>query len=278
MGSVMQPANKPKKNPSWHVIGAMLGHFRRGAGYTQFALAERLCVHEETIASIEQGRRPLKGDLAGKLDELLETKGALGVGVTEMPQRERYPLFAQDFIEQEQLALTLLSYENQVVPGLLQTEGYARAVFSNLFPPISDEEIGESTSARIDRQKVFERKPWPPMMNYLVEEVVLHRPIEGEAILREQMQHLRRCAELPFLGLQIMPTNRQRHAGLAGPMVLLETPDHDQLAYFEGQHLGILVDDPDQVSTYHQKYGMLRSQALTPEESMGLLDDLLGDA
>lgn len=75
-----------------------------------------------------------------------------------------------------------------------------------------------------------------------------------------------------------MPTSRESHAGLAGPMVLLETPDHDQLAYIEGQLVSFLHDDPDKVSVLAQKYGMLRSQALTPEESMGLLDDLLGDS
>jgi hypothetical protein len=72
--------------------------------------------------------------------------------------------------------------------------------------------------------------------------------------------------------------NREKHAGLNGPMVLLETPDHEHLAYIEGQRVSFLVDDPDEVSVLQQKYGMLRSQALTPEESMGLLDDLAGEA
>ncbi|MFC4492910.1 helix-turn-helix domain-containing protein [Streptomyces ovatisporus] len=274
----MQPVGnkKPKKYSSWHVIGAQVGQFRRAARITQPALAERLCVHEDTIGSIEQGRRPLKPDLAEQLDELLDTKGVLAVAVANVPERERFPAFAQDFVEHEQEALTLLSYENHVVPGLLQTEAYARAVFSCLYPPISPEEVEEWTSARLDRQRIFERKPWPPMMNFLLEEVILHRPIGGAETLREQIRHLRSCAELPFLGLQIMPTSRESHAGLAGPMVLLETPDHDHLAYIEGQHVGFLVDEPDEVSSYHQKYGMLRSQALSPEESVKLLDDLAG--
>ncbi len=114
------------------------------------------------------------------------------------------------------------------------------------------------------------------MMNFLLEEVILHRPIGGREVLREQIRHLKACAELPFLGLQIMPTAREKHAGLDGPMVLLETPDHDQLAYIEGQRISFLVDDPDEVSAYQQKYGMLRSQALSPEESLNLLADLAG--
>ncbi|MFF3456538.1 Scr1 family TA system antitoxin-like transcriptional regulator [Streptomyces sp. NPDC002730] len=273
----MHPARRTKRITSWHVIGAQLATFRKAARMTQAELATQFCVGEDTIASIEQGRRALKLDLAIALDELLDTKRALQTAVDKVPERERYPAFAQDFIDHEQEALTLLSYQNQVVPGLLQTEDYARSVFSCLYPPISPEDAEERLSARIDRQKFFERKPWPPMMNFLLEEVILHRPIGGREVLSEQILHLRRCAELPFLGLQIMPTNRQKHAGLNGPLVLLETPNHDQLAYIEGQRVSFLVDDPDEVSVLQQKYGMLRSQALTPEESMGLLDDLAGE-
>jgi transcriptional regulator with XRE-family HTH domain len=272
----MHPVKKPKKYSSWHVIGAQLSQFRKAARITQPVLAERLCVHEETIGSIEQGRRPLKPDLAEQLDELLDTKGVLAVAVANVPERERFPAFAQDFVDHEQEALTLLSYQNQVVPGLLQTEEYARDVISCLYPPISDEEGDEWVSARLDRQRLFDRKPWPPMMNFLLEEVTLHRPIGGHEVLREQIRHLRRCAELPFLGLQIMPTDRESHAALDGPMVLLETPDHDHLAYIEAQRISFLVDDPDDVSVYQQSYGMLRSQAHSPEESLKMLDDLAG--
>ncbi|MFE7749236.1 DUF5753 domain-containing protein [Streptomyces sp. NPDC057428] len=116
------------------------------------------------------------------------------------------------------------------------------------------------------------------MANFLIEECVLVRPLGGRAVLREQLAHLRRCAELPGLGIQIMPTSRETHAALDGPMVLLETPDHDQLAYIEGQRVSVLLDDLDEVSVLHQKYGMLRSQAFSPEESMQLLDDLLGES
>ncbi|WP_406480034.1 Scr1 family TA system antitoxin-like transcriptional regulator [Streptomyces platensis] len=272
----MQPANKPKKITSWHVIGALLSHFRRAAHITQPELAERVGLHEDTIGSIEQGRRPLKLDLAETLDEILDTKGALAVAVAKVPEREKLPAFVQDLVEHEEKALTLLSYQNQVVPGLLQTTDYARAVFDCLYPPLDEEQADEWLSTRIDRQKLLERKKPRPMLNFILEEVLLHRPIDGPDGLREQIRHLRRCAELPYLGLQIMPTKRGNHAGLDGPMILLETPEHEHLAYIEGQLISYLIDDPDQVSILQQKYGMLRSQALTPDESIGLLDDLLG--
>ncbi|MEU0273529.1 helix-turn-helix transcriptional regulator [Streptomyces sp. NPDC006307] len=274
----MHPANKPRKNATWHVLGAQLGQLRRAAGMKQPELAEQLCISVETLASIEQGRRTLKYDLAVEIDQLLNTGGVLAAGVLRVPERERYPAFAQDFVEHEQQALTLLWYEQKLVPGLLQTEAYAEAVFASLFPPITPEESEERLSARLDRQKLFDRKPWPPMMNFIIDQPVLEQPLGGRHVLRDQIRHLRRCAESPFLAIQIMPTAREKHAGLNGPMVLLETPDHDQLAYLEGQRVSFLVDDPDEVSVLYQIYGMLRSQALTPEESMGLLDDLAGES
>ncbi|WP_406136431.1 helix-turn-helix domain-containing protein [Streptomyces sp. NBC_01089] len=274
----MHPANKRKKNPSWHLIGAQLRHFRKRARLTQPQLADTVNVHSDTIASIEQGRRPLQPDLADRLDRALETGGALGVGVEEMPDRERFPVFVQDFIDYEAGARTLLSYESLVVPGLLQTEAYARAVFASLYPPLVSEELEENVAARMARQKLFDRTPWPPMMNFLIEESILRRRLGGDSIIREQIRHLRRCAELPFLGLQIMPVEQGLHAGLAGPFVVLETAEHDHLAYLEAHYASFLVDDPDQVSVYQQKYGMLRSQALSVQDSMGLLDSLLGDS
>ncbi|PZT76909.1 MULTISPECIES: helix-turn-helix domain-containing protein [unclassified Streptomyces] len=268
--------NSRKRVTSWHLIGAQLATFRRAAGLTQSALAERSRVSEDTIASVEQGRRPLQMDLAILLDQILETKGALQVAVAKVPQKERFPAFVQDFVEYEQEAVTLMSYQNQVVPGLLQTEEYARAVFASLCPPIEPEEIDARVADRMGRQALLARKP-RPLLSFLLEESILHRPIGGASVLREQIECLRRYADLPILSLQIVPTSRETHAALDGPMVLLETPDHDQLGYIEGQRVSFLVDDPDEVSVLQQKYGMLRSQALSPEESIRLMEHLLGE-
>ncbi|MEU5655751.1 helix-turn-helix transcriptional regulator [Streptomyces sp. NPDC047737] len=273
----MHSVKRNKRVTSCHVIGAQLAAFRRSAGLTQTALADRFCVGEDTIASIEQGRRPLQADFATQLDELLDTKGVLGVAVAKVPQKERFPAFVQDFVEYEQEAVTLLSYQNQVVPGLLQTEEYARFLFSCLYPPLEEEQREEWVAARLDRQRLLERRP-RPMLHFILEESILRGEVGDPAMRREQFQHLRECMELPFLGLQIMPQKLPKHAGLAGPMVLLETPDHDHLAYAEAQLTSVLHDDPDDVSVLHQKYGMLRSQALSVENSARLLDDLLGES
>lgn len=136
----MHVAKRNKRITSWHLIGAQLATFRKAAGMTRVALADRCCVGEETIASIEQGRRPLQADFAAQLDELLETRGVLQVAVAKVPKKERFPAFVQDFIDYEQDAVTLLWYENQGVPGLLQLEEYIRLVFTCQYPPLEEEE------------------------------------------------------------------------------------------------------------------------------------------
>ncbi|MFB7913083.1 Scr1 family TA system antitoxin-like transcriptional regulator [Streptomyces sp. NPDC056061] len=272
----MQAAKRTKRITSWHVIGAQVATFRKAARMTQAALAARCQVGEDTISSIEQGRRPLQLDFAILLDDILDTKGVLKVAVEKVPKKERFPAFVQDLIDYEQEALTLLSYENQVVPGLLQTEEYARFVFSCLYPPLEEDQLEEWVAARLDRQRLLERRP-RPMVHFILEESILRSEIGDPAMMRRQIGHLRRCMDRPFLGLQIMPMKLPKHAGFAGPMVLLETPDHDHLAYVEGQLTSYLHDDPDDVSVLQQIYGMLRSQALSVEKSARLLDELLGE-
>ncbi|NUW09027.1 helix-turn-helix domain-containing protein [Streptomyces sp. CAI-21] len=273
---MQQRKKSSKKVTSWEVLGKQLAEFRRLAGLTQGQLADMARVGEDTIASVEQGRRRLQGDLAECLDTLLDTKRALATAVSMIPNRERFPAFAQGFVDYEQEALTIQSYENHVVPGLLQTSEYSAAVFDGLYPPITRAERIERIAARMDRKAVFDREPWPPMMSFIIEEQVLHRPLGGPEVMREQLAKLREYADLDFISLQIMPTNVRTHPAVDGPIVLIETPDHDHIAYIEGQRVSFLVDDPDEVSIMQQKYGMLRSQALSVDASKALLDELLG--
>ncbi|MEV8403462.1 helix-turn-helix domain-containing protein [Streptomyces niveus] len=273
----MHTRKRQRKNASaMKLVGALVALFREVAGLTQGQLAERAVVHTETIASVEQGRRPLKPDLAALLDQVLSTKGALATAVENMPEIDRYPTWAAAFIDQEQEAIAISWYENQVLPGLLQTENYARAVFRSRVPTFSEDEINTRVAGRIERQQILHRKA-PPTCSFLIGEGVLNDRLGSPAVFVEQLRQLRESADLPGLTLQIMPFGRTTHAGLAGPFVLLETPDHQHLAYAETQRGSIFVEDPDEVSILARKYAMLRTQALNPEETKGLLDRLLGE-
>ncbi|WP_405456708.1 helix-turn-helix transcriptional regulator [Streptomyces globisporus] len=125
----MQPGTHSiRRVTSWQLIGAQLRHFRKLAGLTQAALATQLGVGEDTIASIEQGRRALQLDLAVQLDELLDTKGALKVAVERVPKKERYQALVKDFVQYEQGAVSLFSYQSQLTRGssrLRPTRGWS---------------------------------------------------------------------------------------------------------------------------------------------------------
>ncbi|MFD3921710.1 Scr1 family TA system antitoxin-like transcriptional regulator [Streptomyces sp. NPDC058595] len=273
----MHSRRRQRKNASaMKLVGALVALFREAAGLTQRQLAERACVHTETIASVEQGRRLLKPDLAILLDQVLVTKGALETAVENMPEIDRYPTWAAAFIDQEQEAIAISWYENQVVPGLLQTETYARAVFRSRVPAFSEDEINTRVAGRIERQQILHRKI-PPTCSFLIGEAVLKDRLGSPAVFAEQLRQLRESSDLPGLTLQVMPFGRTTHAGLSGPFVLLETPDHQHLAYAETQRGSLFVEDPDEVSILARKYAMLRTQALNPEETKGLLDRLLGE-
>ncbi|MFH8573831.1 helix-turn-helix domain-containing protein [Streptomyces sp. NPDC017993] len=270
----MKPKNR--HSSAMELLGAQMALFRVNAGFTQRGLGERVGAAEESIASIEQGRRALLPHLASQLDQLLKTGGALAVGVERLPEREKYPVWAADFMMHEREAIALCWYENGVIPGLLQTEDYARATFRSDVPHLSDEEVERRVEARLDRQQIL-HKPEPVTASFVISEAVLLSELGGREVMRDQISRLRTCAELTGVSVQALPLARKTHAGLDGPFVLLETSGHQHLAYTEAQRSSALTADPHEVSVLTQKYGMLRMQALNAEETASLLDRLLGD-
>lgn len=273
----MHPRKRQRKNAStMKLVGKLLARFRKEAGLTQTELAQAAGVQEETIASVEQGRRSLVPDLAETIDDLLDTKGALATAVDNMPEVDLIPLWAEDYIDMEQDALALSWYDNQVIPGLLQTKAYAQAVFGNKVPVYSPEEIETQTATRLQRQQILNRKK-PPTTSIVIWEPVLMMRLTSDEDHREQLRHLYAMAQLPGVCLQVLPLDSRVHAGLNGPFILLETPDHQHVAYTETQRGSQLISDRNEVSILAQKYAMLRAQALSPVETLRLLARLLGE-
>lgn len=258
------------------MVGALLALYRSAAGYTQADLASTVIVSESKLASIEQGRRPLTLTLAKELDRVLETKGALEVAVDYLPDIDVYPSWAAEYLDHERDATTISWYENQVFPGLLQTEGYARALFQSRIPILHEDEIEEQVAARLERQSVLHRKV-PMAASFIFSEAVLRERLGGDAVHEEQVRHLLHCADLPGVTIQVLPQGRRTHAGLAGPFLLFETPQHEHLAYAETQRGSLVIYDLDEVSILTQRYAMLRTQALNTEDTKGLLNRLLGE-
>jgi hypothetical protein len=132
-------------------------------------------------------------------------------------------------------------YANHVIPGMLQTEAYARAIFSCHCPPLEDDEIENGVTARLERQSVLQRKP-TPLVSFVLEEHTLTRPLGGPVALKEQLSHVLEVGQRRNVEIQVMPHDRETHAGLNGPMILLETAERKRLAYVEGPGGGYFVE------------------------------------
>ncbi|MHC5902456.1 helix-turn-helix domain-containing protein [Streptomyces sp. S6] len=268
--------SRPKNKTSMKMLGRQIAAARRESGLTQVELALLINIDNETMASIEQGRRPLKPDIARKIDKALGTKGVFEEGVDNLPEIDQYPLFAELYIDHERTAKKLNWYDNTVMPGLLQTSEYAEAVLRERVPAYSEEEIQTKLEGRVERTEILRRKN-PPTMSFVLWEPILHLMVGGPEVQQRQLRHLREVADLPNVTIQILPLNSRHNAGLNGPFILLETEDHQRLAYTESQRGSHWVSDPEEMSILESKYAMLRTQSLDVEESKNLLDRLLGE-
>ncbi|MFI1723154.1 helix-turn-helix domain-containing protein [Streptomyces sp. NPDC020489] len=256
------------------IFGSLLRFYRERAGVTQEALGKEVGYSKSQVAMVERGERAPKGQFVEVADERLGAQGAL-VAVGQKLKGSRFPSWFEDYAEMEARATAIYMYTTHVIPGLLQTEAYARATFEVHRPSLEDGEIDTRLAARMDRQRVLERKP-APVVGFVLEEHLLSRPLGGDQALKEQLGHLLDIGRSRSVEIQVMPTGRRDHAGLDGPMILLETEDSDRIGYVEGPHNGYFVTQQPELGQMFARYGILRAQALNPEESAQLISEVAG--
>ncbi|MGW7357020.1 helix-turn-helix domain-containing protein [Streptomyces sp. NPDC054802] len=266
----------------FRVVGRQVRLLRERAGLTQKELGERLGYSEELIRSLERGRRTPQPEFLDGADELLGAGGLLAAAKEDIARakaraRVKHPAWFRNYAKLEADAVEVHEYGSHAVPGLLQTEAHARALFAMRKPLLDEATIEQRVASRLDRQKLLTR--WPaPILTCIIEESVLRRPIGGEAVHKEQLETLLRLGQLRSLELQVMPTRREEHAGMGGPFILLTPKSRPQVAYLEVQNISRLVTEPDEVRILAARYGSIRAQALTPPESMAAIKELLGEA
>ncbi|WP_181801282.1 helix-turn-helix domain-containing protein [Streptomyces shenzhenensis] len=229
----------------------------------------------QSIASFEQGRRIPPPRFIDRADEVLDAGGVLKA-LKEEVGRAQYPAFFRDMARLEAQAVALHVYAAQAVPGLLQTDEYARAVFTMRRPLLDEDTIEQRVAARLARQEIFSRRPMPTL-SFVIEESVLRRPIGGWALLQGQLEQIMLHAHRRNVEVQIMPNDRTEHCGLAGPFTLIEDRDGRRMAYVEVQRDSRLHTDRSAVREIEEQYGILRAQALTPHESLAFVEELLGE-
>ncbi|WP_405723788.1 helix-turn-helix domain-containing protein [Streptomyces sp. NBC_01537] len=269
---------RPEDEPGSGVVtafGRQLKLLRVRAGLERPEFGKLTGYAAQSIASFEQGRRIPSPRFIDRADEVLDAGGVLKA-LTEEVGRAQYPAFFRDMARLEAGAVGLYVYAAHAVPGLLQTEEYARAVFQMQRPLLDDDVIEQRLAARMTRQDVFTRRP-APLLSFIIEEVVLRKPIGGRATLRGQLEQILLVGQNRNVEIQLMPTDREDHAGLSGPFNLIDTAEGRRIAYTEVQDDSRLYTSVGKIRELNARYGILRSQALTPRESLAFIEELLGE-
>ncbi|EST38827.1 hypothetical protein N566_05355 [Streptomycetaceae bacterium MP113-05] len=216
--------------------------WRTDAGVTREALAEAARYSADTVKAMEQGVRMPTRQLLDAADELCSAGGKL-VAASQYLRREKFPARSQDFFAHEAGAISLWSYEVALVPGLLQTEATVRALLRAHRPPLDDDVIEERLAARLDRQSVIFRRP-PAECSFVIYEAVVRCPVGGIGAHRQQLAHLLDIGRRHHVSIQVLPFERGGHAGLNGPMVLLETVEHEAWVSWKGSPSAISRRSP----------------------------------
>lgn len=279
MGTSRQKKQRPKDDDRpgiWVGYGKLVKLHRERAGLTQQQLAEAVGYSYEQVASIEQGRRPAKAAFTDSAETTLNAGGTLAV-LQDDVDLAKLPAFFQDFALIETEAVSRFSSDPLLIPGLLQTEDYARALFSAHCPPLSEEIIEQHLEARLSRQKLLTRTPMVEAC-FVISESALTSTVGSTEVMRAQLQNLLTQGAMRNVEIQVMPTDRAFHLGLSGPMVIVETLEHRQVGYIESQGVGLVITDATTVSAFGLRYGKLRTQALNAEESARLIERVAGEA
>ncbi|MGQ4727343.1 helix-turn-helix domain-containing protein [Streptomyces sp. Ju416(a)] len=253
------------------LVGELIRIHRVRAGHTQKAAADVLLISESLMGAVERAERIPSRDLLMDAERAFAADGALEA-CCDLVDEEKYPPKFLDWARLERLARVISAYETMLIPGLLQTEAYATALYRSRVPAYSEEEIVRHVEARLERQAVLTRKP-PPRIGYVIEESVLDRPLGGPEVLKEQLLHVLDCIErFNHLTVQVMPSGQHTHAGLNGPMQLMSTAEGRNLLFAEGQGGDRLISKPEQVSDQLDLFGILRAQALNPWKSAEIIE------
>jgi transcriptional regulator with XRE-family HTH domain len=259
------------------VVGTELRHYRTQAALSQADLAARAYVSHDVISKVETGERPPADGLPERLDAIpeLDTREALARLWGQLRKSltiRAYPGWFRPWAELEALATTLRWFELVVVPGLLQTEDYARAVLRTRVKA-TDEEVDEMVAARMERQAILARDD-PPMLWVIIDEGVLRRPIGGSRVMRDQINHLIEMARRPNMVIQVIPAVTGAHEGLRGAgFIIADLKDAPAVAYQDAAVRGQVIEYTDDIASLMVMWDTLKAEALPRSASMKLMEE-----
>jgi transcriptional regulator with XRE-family HTH domain len=244
-------------------LGQRLREMRRARNMTQASVAEVLNCDHTAVSRIESGTYALTPQMFRAVERLLELAAAGG-----------YETWFISYLEVERTATVLRSWEPMAIPGLLQTEAYARQVLRGANPGRGEAEIEQRVEARMARQQLWGRTdPPPPMMPAIIGEAALRRCLGGPEVMREQLEHLITITAGPRISLQVLPFSSSGDAGLLAPFVVASfAPDpRPDIAYMDNTLDSNTTEKRHEIAQLTLLYDALAREALRPSDSAELV-------
>ena len=253
-------------------LGAELRRARVAAGMSQEQFSRSLGFDRTVITKAETGERPPSPEVAAAIDEAFPHLDGLFSRLTLLarPANGRYPEWFREWVDAEQQATALRTWQPILVPGLLQARDYARALFHAWQPAATVDELDALVGARVERQAILDRAD-PPELLAVLDEAVLHRKVGSAKIMGDQLTHLGEMSCRPAVTIQIVPAEVGTHAGLLGGFFVGSFDDTPVIVYAETAVEGITIDKPTLVSKAAQAFERLRSEALPRSASRDLI-------
>lgn len=251
---------------------------REVAGLTQEQMAKLMGYSTSVIAKLETCRTIPSPQHADKADEALRMPGTFR-RLRQAMINGAYEPWVRAFLEMEERATVLRWWESLVVPGLLQTEAYARGVLRGARPGDTDAEIEQLVTARMSRQSIWEREdPPPPMLFVVLGEAVLRQRVGDDQVMRDQLGHLVEASGNLRITIQVLPFAAAAHPGLLGPLVVASFDTERDAAYLDNALDGQVTERRKEVAGIALLYEKLRVEALSPGASAEMIMKVADEA
>ncbi|MGW3403438.1 helix-turn-helix domain-containing protein [Streptomyces zhihengii] len=260
------------------LYGAELRFQREAAGLTLQQTVEGSFYGVSLLSEIERGTRRMPADLARHVDRLLGTDGFFERRCEDVRRARRsgHAAYFERVVEAERHAQVIEQWSPTLIPGLLQTEAYVRALFRAERPQQAREEVEAMVQARLERSQAFVSSRAPEYWAVLGE-ITLHQAVAGPDRMAEQLDHVAALIRDDRVFAQVLPWNAGAHPLMTGNAMILGFADAPPLVYVESQHHGGTLDDPALVKRYQRSYDLLRAAALPPEASLALIEKAAED-
>jgi transcriptional regulator with XRE-family HTH domain len=275
-GITAHASGTPEHLSGMGLFAAELKAQRAKQGWTQLELAAKIGYSNSYVSDIERGEKLPSSDFTQRLDEGFDTPGTFE-RLLEIAKRTLYPSWFAPVIPYEEKALRINGWELGSLPGLAQTEDYARGLIRSVKHSAPDDEVERLVIGRTERQNILTRGN-PPKLSFVIDESTLRRVVVGPEVMAQQIDKLIEVTCIPGCIIQVLTHAGGWGIGTPGPIAIYEfEPGQPMVGYAECYHGGRLIEDLGEVSEILTDLTMIRMSALSPRESVEFMRRIRGE-